>query len=138
MTAAGAPDHAGPALAYQYVLLRAVPRVERGEFVNVGVLLYCQAADLLRCGWQLDPARLAALDPSVDVDGVADALDMMDRICLGTAAVGPVNMPLGQRFGWLAAPRSTVLQPGPMHAGITRDAHAELAHLMTRYVAPPA
>lgn len=141
MTTGG--DHAGPALAYQfayqYVLLRAVPRVERGECVNVGVLLYCQPADLLRCGWRLDPTRLTALDPALDLDGLGQALATVEQICLGTApdAPGPCGLPLGQRFGWLAAPRSTILQPGPMHAGVTRDPQAELTNLMTRYVDPP-
>lgn len=136
--AAVADTHGAP-LPYQYVVLRAVPRVERGEYVNVGVLLYCQAADLLRCGWRLDPARLIPLDAAVDLDGLADALATVERICVSTAtsAAGPSGLPLGQRFGWLAAPRSTVLQPGPMHAGVTHDPDAELARLMTRYVVPP-
>lgn len=124
-------------VSYQYVLLRAVPRVDRGEFVNVGVLLYCQAGDLLECRWDVDPVRLAALDPGADVEALRAALDMVDRICRGAEPSGPGAMPLGQRFGWLAAPRSTILQPGPMHAGVTSDTRGEVSRLMTRYVAPP-
>ncbi len=121
-------------IPYQYAVLRAVPRVERDERVNVGVIVYCQAADLLCCRWRLDETRLRTLDPDVDVEGLAAALAMVERICTAAEPDGPSTLPLGPRFGWLSAPRSTVLQPGPRHGGVSTDPAGEPARLLARYV----
>lgn len=122
-------------LAYQYVVLRCVPRVDREEFVNVGVVLYCQAADFLAVAWQVDRERLAALAPGVDLDQVCAALAFVDGICAGDARGGAAaSRPPGQRFGFLKAPKSTVLQPGPVHGGLTADPARELEHLLGRLV----
>jgi hypothetical protein len=117
---------------FEYAVLRAVPRVERGECVNVGVLLYCQDADLLRCEVRVDEARLRMLDPGVDVGGVTEAVAALARTCAGEGPAGATS--LGQRFRWLTAPRSTVVQPGPVHSGLTDDAVAELDRLVTALV----
>lgn len=122
-------------VGFQYVVLRAVPRVEREEFVNVGVVLYCQSRDVLACSSRLDPARLTALHPEVDLTALASALDAVASVCAGDPDSGSaVATSLSQRFGWLAAPRSTVLQPGAIHGGVTADPAAELAHLVEQYV----
>ncbi len=122
-------------LAYQYVALRCVPRPEREEFVNVGVVLYCQAADHLDVMWKLDRARLSALDPRLDVDQMADALAFISRVCAGDERVGAAALQsAGQRFGFLKAPKSTVLQPGPVHGGLTADPARQLEHLLERLV----
>ena len=122
-------------LAYQYVVLRCVPRPEREEFVNVGVVLHCQAADFLDVTWSVDAERLRALHPDVDVDPVCDALTFTDWVCRGDERGGEAaRQSLGQRFGFLKAPRSTVLQPGPVHGGLTGDPARQLEHLRERLV----
>ena len=121
--------------AYQYVVLRCVPRVDREEFVNVGVVLYCQAEEFLDVAWHCDADRLRALDPGVDVEKVCDALDFVDGVCAGDARGGAASAgDLGPRFGFLKAPRSTVLQPGPVHGGTSTDPARELQHLLQRFV----
>lgn len=125
----------GTRLAYQYVVLRCVPRVDREEFLNVGVVLYCQASDYLAAAWAVDRERMAALDPGLDLDQVCDALDFVDGVCAGDARGGAAAAePLGQRFGFLKAPRSTVLQPGPVHGGVTTDPARQLEHLLAALV----
>ena len=117
---------------FQYVLLRAVPRVDRGECVNIGVVLYCHALDYLGCHVEVDAARLAALDTTVDPEVVREAAAAFERCCRGE---GPGSaLSLGQRFGWLTAPRSTVVQAGPVHPGLTADPAAELSRLVDRLV----
>ena len=116
---------------YQYVVLRYVPRVEREEFVNVGVVLYCQAADFLEAQYRLDVDRLRALAPDVDPDAVGDVLETVARVCRGDSGGGLPHLGgHGKRFGWICAPRSTVLQPGPVHGGLTTDPAAELHRLL--------
>jgi hypothetical protein len=122
-------------LAYQYVVLRCVPRVDREEFVNVGVVLYCQATDYLRAAWHVDRDRLQALDPRLDLDQVCEALEFVEGVCAGDERVGAAaGAPLGQRFGFVRAPRSTVIQPGPVHGGVTDDPERQLEHLLERLV----
>ena len=121
--------------AYQYVLLRCVPRVDRGEFVNVGVVLYCQDAGFLRAAWHCEEARLRALDNTIDVAAVCESLTFVDWVCAGDPRAGEAGtVPLGQRFGFLKAPRSTVVQPGPVHGGLTDEPGAELRGLLDRLV----
>jgi hypothetical protein len=122
-------------LAYQYVVLRCVPRVDREEFVNVGVVLYCQATDFLQVAWSVDADRLRALDPRVDVDHLAEALSFVEGVCAGDKRGGAASdKPTGTRFGFLRAPKSTVLQPGPVHGGVTTDPARQLEHLLASLV----
>ena len=122
-------------LAYQYVVLRCVPRVDREEFVNVGVVLYCQATDFLQVAWSVDADRLRALDPGVDVDHLSEALSFVEGVCAGDKRGGAASdKPTGTRFGFLRAPKSTVLQPGPVHGGVTTDPARQLDHLLTTLV----
>jgi Protein of unknown function (DUF3037) len=121
--------------AYQYVVLRCVPRVDREEFLNVGVVLYCQATDFLRAAWKVDRGRLMALDPRVEVDQVCAALDFVDGVCAGDERGGEAGRgAFGTRFGFLKAPRSTVLQPGPVHGGVTDDPARQLERLLEKLV----
>lgn len=132
---------------YQYVALRCVPRVQREEFVNVGVVLHCPAADFLGVRHAVDVERIRALDPDLDPAAVHAALDGIDRVCRGEAHAGlglgvrataygvrESKDDLGTRFGLLKAPRSTVIQPGPVHGGVTDDPAATLDHLLQRLV----
>lgn len=122
-------------LPYQYVVLRLVPRVEREEFVNVGVVLYCQEADYLAAAYHLDADRIRALDPEVDLEAVRDALEVVCRVARGEQATATPRMDRpGPRFGWLSAPRSTIVQPGPVHGGVTDDPAATLEHLVRSLV----
>ena len=117
---------------FEYALLRAVPRVERGESVNVGLVLYCQDSDFLQVQVHVDVDRLRALDPDVDVEGVRAAAQALHRTCLGEGPAGQTS--LGQRFRWLTAPRSTVVHAGPVHSGLTADPAAELDRLVAALV----
>ncbi|HEX5090432.1 MAG TPA: DUF3037 domain-containing protein [Nocardioides sp.] len=124
-----------PKLAYEYVVLRCVPRVDREEFLNVGVVLHCQQADFLDVAWRIDPERLQVLDPMIDTDQVCEALAFVEAVCTGHPTGGaPAAQPLSQRFGFLKAPRSTVLQPGPVHGGVTSDPARELQRLLEQLV----
>ena len=123
---------------FEYAVLKVVPRVERGECINAGVVLYCQAERFLGARVHLDPARLKALDPGADLEAVRAHLEAFRSVCAGGPEAGAVGrLPLGERFGWLVAPRSTVVQPSPVHTGLTDDAEAELGRLLSRMVLPP-
>jgi Protein of unknown function (DUF3037) len=116
---------------YEYALVRVVPRVERGEAINVGVIVYSPAYRYLCARIELDERRLLAVDPAVDLDAVRTALQAFEKAC----TEGPLaGRPLGERFRWLTAPRSTIVQPGPVHSGLTTDPAAELAHLFDTLV----
>jgi hypothetical protein len=120
---------------FQYVVLRCVPRVDREEFVNIGVVLYCQDDDFLDLGHHLDGGRLQVLAPELDVAAVESALCAATAVCRGEDSAGAAGRaPLGTRFGFLSAPRSTVVQPGPVHGGLTDDPAAELTRLVERLV----
>jgi hypothetical protein len=120
---------------FDYALLRAVPRIERGETVNVGVVVYCQDRDFLEAAVHVDVTRLTCLDPEADVDAVREALDAICAVCRGDAEAGPAGaLPRGERFRWLTAPRSTIVQPGPVHAGLTGDPSAEIERLLETLV----
>ncbi len=122
-------------MGFQYVVLRCVPRVDREEFVNVGVVLYCQQADFLGASCLVDRDRITALSRDVDIDAVCSALAAVEAVCRGDAAAGEAGRgPLGTRFGFVKAPRSTVVQPGPVHGGATDDPAAQLEHLLERLV----
>ena len=116
---------------YQYVVLRCMPRVEREEFINVGVVLYCQEDDFLDLGAHVDPDRLRALTPATPVQSVEEALAFLAAVCRGEPAAGAAGQrDLSSRFGFVKAPRSTVVQPGPVHGGLADDPAAELARLV--------
>ena len=112
---------------FEYAVLQAVPRVERGEVVNVGVVLYSQDASFLDALSHVDAARLRALHAGIDLEAVVQALDAVCRACRGEGPAG--QEPLRVRFGWLTAPRSTVVRAGPIHLGKTDDPAAELRRL---------
>jgi Protein of unknown function (DUF3037) len=116
---------------FEHALVRVVPRVERGEAINVGVIVYSHRYRYLAVQIELDVARLLAIDPAADVDAVRSALSAFERAC----TEGPLaGRPLGERFRWLTAPRSTIVQPGPVHSGLTSDPAAELTHLLDTLV----
>jgi hypothetical protein len=122
-------------MGFQYVVLRCVPRVDREEFVNVGVVLYCQRADFLQARCHVDAPRLRALAPELDLDAVRSALSTIEAVCRGDESAGAAGRtPLGTRFGFVSAPRSTVVQPGPIHGGLTPDPARQLEHLVDRLV----
>jgi hypothetical protein len=116
---------------FEYALIRVVPRVERGEAINAGVILYSQRHRFLACQIGLDEDRLLALDPAVDLAAVTAALTALDTECRRAASEG--DSP-GARFRWLTATRSTMIQPGPVHSGLTTDPAAELEHLFDTLV----
>jgi hypothetical protein len=121
-------------LPFQYVVLRCVPRVDREEFLNVGVVLYSQAADYLGCASQVIDSRLLAIATDLDVESVRSALAAIEAVCRGDAGIAAGRTSLGQRFGWLAAPKSTMVQPGPIHGGLAADPAIELARLVDMLV----
>jgi hypothetical protein len=98
-------------------------------------VVYCQDRDFLHAAVHLEVSRLACLDADADVDGIRDALEAICAVCRGDADAGPAaNLPLGERFRWLTSPRSTVVQPGPVHAGLTTDPAGELDRLLDALV----
>ena len=111
---------------FEYALIRVVPRVERGEAINAGVILYCQRHRYLDCRILLNEDRLRALDPAADVPAVLAALGALGEGCRSGPAA---EQPPGVRFRWLTATRSTIVQPGPVHSGLTADPAAELDRL---------
>lgn len=117
---------------YEYALVRAVPRQERGEFMNVGAIVYCSPLRFLRCAVEVDADRLRALDPHLDVEVLEDALRSLHQACEGTGPMAQSSV--GQRFRWLTAPRSTILQTSPAHTGLTEDPAAELTRLVSTQV----
>lgn len=120
---------------FEYAALRVVPRVERGESMNVGVIVYCQARDFLGCRVHVDPKRLRALDPRLDLDAVRSGLAALECACRGGEHAGQAaGESPGRRFRRLTAPRSTVIQSGPVHAGLTADPAAELDRLLDALV----
>ncbi|WP_344742443.1 DUF3037 domain-containing protein [Microlunatus spumicola] len=138
MAAVSAPAAAGGRHAFVYATLRAVPRVDRGEFVNVGLILYCQALEFLQASVVVDPVRLRAIAPDVDIDAVRTSADAVVLACRNPVGLARENEGQAVRFGMLTAPRSTVVQPSPVHAGMTAHPGRTLAQLLERLVAPPA
>ncbi len=128
----GPSNQAGARSPFQYVVLRCVPRVDREEFLNVGVVLYSQPAEYLACASHVEEQRLLSLAPELDIAAVRSALDAVAAVCAGSGPSALTN--LSQRFGWLAAPKSTMIQPGPVHGGLAEDPEVELAHLLDKLV----
>ena len=122
---------------YDYAIIRVVPRVERGERVNVGVILSCVDIDFLDARIDFDAGRLLALDPALDLEAVRAGLASIPVVCAGGAGAGPIGaLPARDRFRWLVSPRSTVIQMSPVHTGRTRDPAAALDHLLDMMVRP--
>ncbi|MGJ5750052.1 DUF3037 family protein [Streptomyces puniciscabiei] len=116
---------------FEYALLRIVPRVERGECINAGVVVYSRAKAYVGARTHLDEARLLALDPEADVAGIRAALGAIERHCAGGEEAGQAaGDDAGRRFRWLIAPRSTIVRPGPVHTGLTADPAAETERLL--------
>jgi hypothetical protein len=123
--------------AFEYAVLRVIPRVDRGEAMNAGIVLYCRPRRYLSARLALDEGVLRALDPEADVPGVHRALAAMAEVC-GETGSGPAGaQDIGRRFRWLTAPRSTVVQAGPVHTGLTRDPAAEIDSLLRALVLRP-
>jgi hypothetical protein len=120
---------------YDYSIVRVVPRVDRGEQVNVGVILSCADTDFLQAKIELDPDAVRALDPSADLEAIQEILDTIPRVCRGGPEAGPIGvLPARARFRWLVSPRSTVVQMSPVHTGRTRDPEAALERLVATMV----
>jgi hypothetical protein len=130
-----APDRAA-AKPFAYALLRVVPRVDRGERLNVGVVLYSRQHDFLDLRARLDAARLAALDPELDPAPVRSRLEALRSVVCGQPEGGALaELPPSERFGWLVAPSSTIIQPSEVHTGLTDDPAATLERLFDTLVA---
>ncbi len=126
------PAHA----SYDYAVVRVVPRVDREEFINAGVILFCRARRFLAASIELDEERLRALAPGIDVDVVRRHLEAFPRICAGEKDAGPIAL-LGQseRFHWLVSPRSTMIQVSPVHTGLCENPAERLEFLVRQLVA---
>jgi hypothetical protein len=121
--------------AFEYAVVRVVPRVEREEFINAGVVLFCHERDFLGARVCLDEERLLALAPSADAALVRDHLEAIPRICCGGPGSGPIGeLPLRERWRWIVAPRSTMLQTSPAHGGLAADPEESLARLFDELV----
>jgi hypothetical protein len=128
-----------PALhPFDYAVIRVVPRVERGEFLNAGVILFCRTQRFLAARTELDHTRLLVLDPHSAPADVQQHLELIPRICAGGSAGGIIGqLSLSERFHWLVAPRSTIIQTSPVHGGLCADAAAMLDHLFCNLVRLP-
>lgn len=125
-------------VTYDYAIIRIVPRVDRGEQINVGVILSVADSEFLDARIELDAALLRALDPAVDIAAVREQLDLILAVCRGGQDAGPIGtLPARGRFRWLVSPRSTMVQPSPVHTGRTSDPAACLERLMDRAVRRP-
>ena len=122
---------------FSYAVLRVVPDIEREEFLNAGLVLFCRAGRYLRARTSLPLERLRALRPEADVDGIREQLALIERIAAGELRKGPLaGMSQSERFHWLTTPRSTAIQPGPIHGGMLEDPDATFEHLYASLVEP--
>jgi hypothetical protein len=122
---------------YDYAIIRIVPKVEREEFVNVGVIVACPARGFLEARIELDESRLIAVDPTLDVETIRTHLASIRTICAGGEDAGPIGrLSQRERFHWLVAPRSTIIQTSPVHTGCCKDPAAVLEHLLDTMVRP--
>jgi hypothetical protein len=123
---------------YSYAILRVVPRVERGEYLNVGIILFARTRGFLEARLALDEDRLRAFAPEVDLAAIRRHLEAIRAICAGVPDAGPIAaLSPSERFHWLTAPRSTVIQTSPVHVGCCRDPVAALEELLDSFVRPP-
>ena len=122
-------------VSFDYAIVRVTPRVERGEFLNVGVVLCCATKRFLEARIELDHARLSALAPNIDCGLIEEYLSVIPRVCGGGASAGPIGaLPQRARFHWIVAPRSTVIQMSPVHTGLCCDLQATLDELFEKMV----
>ncbi len=120
---------------FEYALIRIVPRVERGEAINAGVVLLCRQQRFLAARLHLDSARVRALDPDLDLELLGEQLAHIPIICAGGDTAGPIGaLPQYERFRWLTAPRSTIIQPSPVHTGLCEDPAATLERIFAQTV----
>jgi Protein of unknown function (DUF3037) len=120
---------------YEYAVIRIVPRVEREEFLNVGIILYCSKQGFLQAKYQLDKNKLEVFSNSLEYDDLEKYLQTWERICVGGKSAGPIGMlPIASRFRWLTATRSTIVQTSKVHPGFCADAQETLNHLYTTLV----
>jgi hypothetical protein len=120
---------------FEYAVIRLIPRVEREEFLNVGVILYCPAEAFLQTAFELNEERLRAFACDLKIPEIEEHLLAFEQICAGGAKAGPIGkLPPGERFRWLTATRSTVVQTSPVHTGLCSDARETLARLLTKLV----
>ncbi|WP_298816835.1 DUF3037 domain-containing protein [Chloroflexus sp.] len=127
-----------PASAFEYALLRLVPRVERGEQINIGVVLLCRQQRFLGMRAYLDEGRIAALWPDLDLEPVREQLIAFELVCAGSATAGPIGeLPIYERFRWLTATRSTIIQPSAVHCGLCDHAQVMLEHIFQQMVLAP-
>lgn len=120
---------------YEYSVVRLVPRIERGERINAGVILYCKLRRFLAAQIHLDVERLLALDPSADLDCIRQQLELLPVVCAGGPAAGELGeLTQAERFRWLTSPRNTIIQPSPVHPGLCDDPQAALDALFGRLV----
>ena len=125
-------------LSFDYAVLRVVPRVEREEFVNAGAIVFCSERDWLEARVELAPARVLALFPGADLALIEEHLNAVPRVAAGSDDSGPIGrLSRRERFHWLVAPRSTLLQVSPVHSGLTEDPAQSLERLMETIVRMP-
>jgi hypothetical protein len=121
--------------SFDYAVIRIVPRVERQEFMNAGVIVSCADRNFLEARIEVDERRLAALDSTLDLETIRGYLQTIPVICAGGPAAGPLaELPQRARFHWLVAPRSTIIQTSPVHSGLTDDPATTLEHLLEKMV----
>ncbi|MEZ4524056.1 MAG: DUF3037 domain-containing protein [Thermomicrobiales bacterium] len=124
-----------PAEWYSYAVVRIVPRVERAEFINAGVILFVRATRLICAKIELDEEHVRRIDPAADIDGIRKHLELFTAVCDAAPEGGPIaELPADERFHWLTAPRSTIIQLSPVHEGCTDDPEATLGRLFHAYV----
>ena len=124
--------------SFDYAVVRVVPRVERGEFLNAGVILFCRVRRFLGARIALDERRLQVFYPDLDTAALQNNLDAIPLICAGGKGVGPIGqLPQAERFHWLVAPRSTITQTSPVHSGLCTDPETMLEHLVASLVRLP-
>ncbi|MBX2991284.1 MAG: DUF3037 domain-containing protein [Bacteroidetes bacterium] len=120
---------------FEYAIIRIVPRVEREEFLNAGILLFCPAQEFLRIAYELNEEKLRAFSEAVDIGAIKEQLRAFEQVCAGGEQAGAIGkLPPGERFRWLTAPRSTIVQTSPVHTGLCGNAEETLTHLLVTLV----
>jgi hypothetical protein len=120
---------------FEYAVIRVMPRVERGEFLNAGVVLYCRDQKFLQIRYKIDEPRILALDPKTDIEEIKCCLESFEQVCKGGKSGGPIGkLPIEERFRWLTATRSTVIQSSKVHPGMCTDAGEMLDKLFGEMV----
>lgn len=120
---------------FEYAVIRVVPRVEREEFINVGVILYCSKQKFLETLYHINEEKLKTISPQTDIEEIQEYLQSFEKICHGGSKGGPIGqLPMAERFRWLTAVRSTVVQSSPVHPGLCLDAEETLNRLFSQFV----